>query len=241
MKTIQEQINDISDRLNWIEAQLGTNHNIVADAQNVQYELPDFIPDWKNSLQERPAKTEPDYSHLLPRGYEFCDEGQAEKWVKVELKGSLTQQYVIGFVNTCKPNIDYKPYYRPIRKIKEVVTAEPDQYTIEKHGYGWAIYKGRDLMHHGANLGQIHDDKLAQYIGSIIKDFKDAEPDPYQVDWSQAPEGTVAHAYDEEGQGYWYRVTCEEINFCYEFNYSNFTLPSGLDWKQSLRVNPKLK
>ena len=68
-----------------------------------------------------------------------------------------------------------------------------------------------------------------------------AEPDPYQVDWSKAPRGTVAHSWDGDGQGYWYRVTCEDVGFCPEYYKSEFALPSGLDWKNSLRVNPKLK
>jgi hypothetical protein len=222
---IQDQLNDLSERLNRIEEKLATNHNSVADAIR---------------------QTEPDYTHLLPEGYEFCAEEQAEKWVKVEYNSNEKGQNEIGFI-TRRPISDYKPFYRPIRKIKyhvavhEVVTIEPDPYTIEKHGDGWAIYKGRDLMHHGYNLGQIHDEKLAQYIGGLLKGFKDTQPDPYQPDWSNAPEGTVAHAYDLSGLGYWYtRNTLVNvwIGNCIE---SPHCLPSGLDWKQSLRVNPKLK
>jgi hypothetical protein len=70
---------------------------------------------------------------------------------------------------------------------------------------------------------------------------KPIEPDPYQVDWNIAPEGTVAHAYDADGQGHWYTVTCGQFGFSIKYYTSEFALPSGLDWKQSLRVNPKLK
>ena len=29
------------------------------------------------------------------------------------------------------------------------------RYTVERHGNGWAIYRGRDQMHHGLNLGHL--------------------------------------------------------------------------------------
>ena len=192
---------------------------------------------------------DPDYTHLLPEGYEFCTEQDAEKWVKVEMATDIPEnnQQNLGYL-WYSPISASSNHYRPIRHIAyhiavhEAVTAEPDPYTIEKHGDGWAIYKGRDSMHHGANLGQIHDDKLAQYIGGLLKGFKDAELDPYQVDWSNAPEWADVHCFDANGKGNWYGVKRDEIEW-YRCNIGNseFTLPTGLDWKQSKRLNPKLK
>jgi len=180
LMTIQEQLKDLHNQVNRIEAQLGiaTNHNSVADAQ-------------------RAKPIEPDYSHLLPEGYEFCQEQDAEKWVKVELYKNTEEleqnpigEFWIGIADK------YKPYYRPIRPIK---------YHVALH------------------------------------EVVTIEPDPYQPDWSKAPEGTVAHAYDVSQLGYWYKVVLIEHIFLQKFENSNNTLPTGLDWKKSLRLNPKLK
>jgi hypothetical protein len=257
--TLEEQLYNLNKRLNRIEEQLATNHNSVADAQNIKYEQPNFVPDWKDapedavcvtmdldgtwywhkikaykrcvewlsgkviiptagyctnalrlhpdywkhSLQSRPEQnepikpTEPDYTHLLPEGYEFCAEQDASDMLKVELM-CIDGEIELGCTQSAKYTMlaQVKPYYRPIRKIK---------YHVAVH------------------------------------EVVTAEPDLYQPDWSNAPEGTVAHAWDEDGQGYWYRVTCEDVGFCTEYYKSEFALPSGLDWKKSLRVNPKLK
>jgi len=82
---------------------------------------------WTETLEARPdAKpAEPDYSHLLPEGYEFCQEGENDDWVKVELLHKsiipIHRQQSIGSVLDdifcCD---DYKPYYRPIRKVKAI-------------------------------------------------------------------------------------------------------------------------
>jgi hypothetical protein len=46
-----------------------------------------------------------------------------------------------------------------------VATQEPTatDYSVGRHGTGWAIYRGRDLSHHGCKLGQLTecDDALA--------------------------------------------------------------------------------
>jgi hypothetical protein len=187
-------------------------------------------------------KSAPDYSHLLPDGYEFCSEQDAVKWVKVEMfdaEGENEYGFVVDGKQCCN-----KPHYRPIRPIQykvtthEIVNAVPSAYSIEKHGDGWAIYQGRDLTHHGANLGQIHDEKLAQYIGDALKGFKVSVPDPYMPDWSKAPEGTVAHAWDEDGTGFWCTIKLDKRQWRVYEKLSNLTLPADLDWKQSLRVKP---
>jgi hypothetical protein len=181
LMTIQDQLNDLSERLNRIEAQLATNHNSVADAI-------------------KPKPIEPDYSHLLPDGYEFCKEQDAEKWVKVEMKENMLEQQPVGFLIDSRVFVRgiMQDSYRPIRPIK---------YHVAVH------------------------------------EVVTAEPDPYQPDWSKAPEGTVAHAYDESKLGYWYKIIFNDSDTIFKqiSERSNLHLPSGLDWKQSLRVNPKLK
>jgi hypothetical protein len=77
----------------------------------------------------------PDYTHLLPDGYEFCQEADAEKWVKVEILG-LDAEADLGEVKSSTINmIDGRiKSYRPIRPIQykvtthEIVTAVPDPY-----------------------------------------------------------------------------------------------------------------
>jgi hypothetical protein len=181
LMTIQEELNYLSERLNRIEEQLATNHNSVADAI-------------------RP--TEPDYTHLLPEGYEFCAEQDAEKWVKVKYESGWVLGAIVDKSDSMRMTVimseSIKPYYRPIRQIK---------YHVAVH------------------------------------EVVTAEPDPYQPDWTKAPEGTVAHAYDESKLGYWYTIIFNNSDTIFKqmSERSNLRLPSGLDWKQSLRVNPKLK
>ncbi len=133
----------------------------------------------------------PDYTHLLPDGYEFCQEADAEKWVKVESL-HFNNELPIGYI---EPNItrEIKPYYRPIR---------PIQYKVTTHEIVTAV------------------------------------PDPYMPDWSKAPEGTVAHAWDMDGSGYWYTRRVSYTRWEGRHISSNLTLPADLDWKQSLRVKP---
>ena len=125
------------------------------------------------------------YLHLLPDGYEFCDEGQAEKWVKVELNPQEgNSQEKLGGIWHIAMNNEWKPFYRPIRKIQ-------------------------------------------------------AEPDSYEVDWSNAPEWADSHAFDGDRKGYWYGADALSGMWCKEVKKSPFTLPSGLDWKQSKTLRPR--
>jgi len=241
----------------------------VMNIQTLQSEL-DAL---KTNLSEKPNSCDhyipqpgevKDYTHLLPTGYEFCSEEDAEDWVKVELHEIQKKQAPVGFrwePNTREIDSNYKPYYRPIRKVQyhvavhEVVTTEPNSYTIEKHGGGWAIYKGRDLMHHGANLGQIFDEQLAYKIAMLLSDKEPehectycgvitSQPDdecyknPYAVDWSQAPEWAEFHMYDETKSGYFKGWVTRGCFWSSSFAPSGFTLPSGLDWTKSKTTRP---
>jgi hypothetical protein len=133
----------------------------------------------------------PDYTHLLPDGYEFCQEADAEKWVKVEkVDVNDNDEYPIGHIDnfTC-----FKGRWRPIR---------PIQYKVTTHEIVTAV------------------------------------PDPYQPDWSKAPEWAYIHAFDFEGNGHWYGVKLYGNERYLEGLTSPFTPPADLDWKKSLRVKP---
>jgi hypothetical protein len=148
---------------------------------------------WKSTLMMRPESISdaPNYTHLLPDGYEFCLEADAEKWVKVEmLDVNDNDEYELGHINDFSCFIGR---WRPIR---------PIQYKVTTHEITTAV------------------------------------PDPYQPDWSKAPEGTVAHAWDEDAKGFWYIVKMQENVFGFVAIESHHTLPADLDWKQSLRVKP---
>jgi hypothetical protein len=154
---------------------------------------PDY---WKNSLQERPAKTEPDYTHILPEGYEFCNEQDAEKWVKVHGAFNIGHIFVNYAGITRNETIDY----RPIR---------PIQYHVAIH------------------------------------ESVTAEPDPYQVDWSNAPEWADVHCFDMNRRGYWYGHRYNVLYSDWETMTigSNFNLPEGkgIERKFSKTIRPKLK
>lgn len=51
-------------------------------------------------------------------------------------------------------------------------------YTVEPHGKGWAIYRGRDDQHHGFNLGQLTEStpELAALIERALNAPGDAAP-----------------------------------------------------------------
>jgi hypothetical protein len=136
----------------------------------------------------------PDYTHLLPDGYEFCQEADAEKWVKVENPSKMNP---LGHIwqSIIDPSVGImQSEYRPIR---------PIQYKVTTHEIVTAV------------------------------------PDPYMPDWSKAPEGTVAHAWDMDGRGFWCMVNIDEyMEWVLRHKLSHLTLPADLDWKQSLRVKP---
>jgi len=164
-------------RLEQIESHLAEQHK---GANFSKLNIPESISD------------APDFTHLLPDGYEFCSEQDAEKWVKVENPSKLNP---LGHIwqSIIDPPVVMQRDYRPIR---------PIQYKVTTHEITTAV------------------------------------PDPYMPDWSKAPEGTVAHAWDESKVGIWYIVSPEDYEFVKLHEPSPFTLPADLDWKQSLRVKP---
>jgi hypothetical protein len=74
------------------------------------------------SAESRPPapilnQSEPDYSHWLPQGYEFCAEEVAEKWIKVK---NPTEANPLGHIwqLNLRPFLSIIGEYRPIRKIQ---------------------------------------------------------------------------------------------------------------------------
>jgi hypothetical protein len=150
---------------------------------------------------EKPNSSETDYTHLLPDGYEFCSEQDAEKWVKVQLNLDIpeSEQTKVGYVwkNPIKPS---DKRYLPIR---------PIAYHIAVH------------------------------------EAVTAEPDPYQVDWSNAPNWADVHCFDRDRKGYWYGHRYNVLYSDWETMTigSNFNLPEGkgIERKFSKTIRPKLK
>jgi hypothetical protein len=176
--TKQEQINRLQSRIERIENELGLVH-------------PDyFAMPIKSNLSEIPNSCE----HLLPEGYEFCAEGEAEKWVKVQNLG-LYGEAKLGYVQNSLIKLvnGRKQSYRPIR---------PIQYHVAVH------------------------------------EAVTTEPNPYAVDWSNAPEKADSHAFDKNGNGYWYTVEPSDYAWVMGYNKSDFTLPAGLDWTKSKTTRP---
>lgn len=72
-----------------------------------------------------------------------------------------------------------------------------------------------------------------------IHELITAEVDPYQVDWSKAPEWADSHSYDSDGIGWWFGSEMLLNAWRGDWDKSNLILPSGLDWKQSKRRRPQ--
>ena len=64
------------------------------------------------------------------------------------------------------------------------------------------------------------------------------EPNPYAVDWSNAPEWADSHCFNDDGTGNWGGFKKYRNNWYLDWLESNFTLPSGLDWKLSKTTRP---
>lgn len=64
------------------------------------------------------------------------------------------------------------------------------------------------------------------------------EPDPYAVDWSNAPEWADVHCFDANGNGYWWGTKKGFVTWIEKSESSNFRLPSSLDWTKSKTTRP---
>ena len=64
------------------------------------------------------------------------------------------------------------------------------------------------------------------------------EPNPYSVDWSNAPIWADTHAFDEDGIGIWCGTKKGFVTWIEKSESSNFRLPSNLDWTKSKTTRP---
>ena len=80
-------------------------------------------------------------------------------------------------------------------------------------------------------------DKPTQYHVAVHEAVT-AEPNPYAVDWSNAPEWADVHCYDDKSNGVWFGAILYKGRFHQTAELSGFTLPTGLDWKQSKTTRP---
>ena len=87
--------------------------------------------------------------------------------------------------------------------------------------------------------------KLAQLPDGMIGNSSDSpyvksdNPDPYAVDWTNAPDWADVHAFDGDGSGYWYGACIMVCDWIGESKLSPFRLPDGLDWKLSKTYRPQ--
>jgi len=81
-------------------------------------------------------------------------------------------------------------------------------------------------------------DKPTQYHVAVHEAVT-AEPNPYAVDWSNAPEWADVHCFDKNGKGAFYGAKRDAVEW-YHCNQgsSGFTLPTGLDWTKSKTTRP---
>jgi hypothetical protein len=80
-------------------------------------------------------------------------------------------------------------------------------------------------------------DKSIQYHVAVHEAVT-TEPNPYAVDWSNAPEWADTHAFDEDGIGIWCGTKKGFITWIEKSESSNFRLPSSLDWTKSKTTRP---
>jgi hypothetical protein len=133
----------------------------------------------------------PDYTHLLPDGYEFCSEADAEKWVKVEKEPNISkeEQADIGHIMAARSfNLDWKRRYRPIRPIQykvtthEILTAVPDPYMPDwSKAPEWVYVHAFDFEGNGHWYGvKLYGNE--RYLEGLTSPFTL----PADLDWKQS-------------------------------------------------------
>jgi hypothetical protein len=191
----------------------------MKEATNASRLHPDY---WKNSLMERPA------DQVSPKTPEIKDKPSDS-----ELDNTLI-------------NLQQSDYTHLLPEGYEFCSEQDasDLLKVELMGIGGEIELGCTESAKYTMLDQVkpyyRPIRPIQYMVSVHEAVT-AEPDPYQVDWEKAPEGTVGHAYRAGGAGYWYCIDLIGKAFLTSSTESGLVIPDGLDWKKSLRLNPKLK
>jgi hypothetical protein len=132
-----------------------------------------------------------------PKGADLCDRieafltiPQAEPvaWMAFEVIGRRpileafsTQDRAEAFAETIKAPTEIHAVYLAPTPTASAPKAEGEaaDWSVERHGSGWAIYRGRDQHHHGWNLGQLTecDDKLPALIQRALNAQPPSEAD----------------------------------------------------------------
>ena len=68
----------------------------------------------------------------------------------------------------------------------------------------------------------------------------------YEIDWTNAPEWAIAHAFDKDGQGYFLGILPLNYSFCADCKKSIWKINSELlhiheeTWKKSITFRPTI-
>lgn len=128
--------------------------------------------------------------------------------------------------------LEYKKYKGEIM----CIVVSDDTLDSYKKGYGYGESRFVRCRRLDGEIIEFGGDKPKQ------PERNEAEkPNPYAVDWTNAPDWADVHAFDEDGKGYWYGANSNvyKKEWGYDYECSNFTLPDGLDWKQSKTFRPR--
>jgi hypothetical protein len=92
--------------------------------------------------------------------------------------------------------------------------AEPTstRYSVEPHGNGWAIYRGRDYQHHGWNLGQLSE--CSEETALLVEGALNAVNFKFlgdEVEWEGKRRTVFAHLYLMTGERDRYKSLYEQM------------------------------
>ena len=89
---------------------------------------------------------------------------------------------------------------------------------------------------------------VGNIVALAVEEMQQAKPEQpvsYEVDWSTAPEWAKLHAYDFDGRGFWYghepRTGAGVWLGVSPWDRSNYAIPEGSNWRDSLTVRPEPK
>lgn len=86
------------------------------------------------------------------------------------------------------------------------------RYSVDRHGNGWAIYRGRDVMHHGWNLGQLSEcseDTVRLVEGALNAASVRLLDD--EIEWEGKRRAVFAHLYLMTGERDRYKMLFEQV------------------------------
>ena len=68
----------------------------------------------------------------------------------------------------------------------------------------------------------------------------------YEIDWTNAPEWAIAHAFDKNGEGYFYGIILNPTTFCVDGSRSGWVIGSEVlklheeTWQKSITFRPTI-